>query len=89
MSVYVDMARNRYGRMLMSHMVADTLDELHAMANAIGIERRWFQSGSTPHYDICQAKRILAIEHGAKVIDRRNLVTIIRRLRLSGKAASP
>lgn len=82
MTVYVDKARNPYGRMLMCHMVADSLEELHAMADAIGVARRWFQDkASSPHYDICQAKRRLAIENGAVEVSRRELVGILRRLR--------
>lgn len=84
MSVYVDHAKNGYGRMVMSHMIADTLDELHAMADAIGVQRRWFQTAppaSFPHYDIAQTKRALAVEHGAIEVDARTLVGHIRRLR--------
>lgn len=82
MSVYVDNARNRYGRMLMCHMVADTLEELHAMADAIGVARRWFQNAaSAPHYDVCLAKRALAVKLGAVEADRAKLVGVIRRLR--------
>ena len=82
MSVYVDKALNRYGRMFMSHMVADTLDELHAMADTIGIQRRWFQANaSTPHYDVCQTKKAMAIAYGAIELDRAPYVEVIRRLR--------
>lgn len=79
MAVYVDHESNEYRGMKMCHMLADTLDELHAMADAIGLKRAWFQShGSTPHYDICQAKRRLAIREGAVEIDRRQTVALIR-----------
>ena len=82
MSVYVDHARNRFGRMLMNHMIADTLDELHAMADRIGVARSWFQKrASFPHYDICEARRDDALARGAVAVTARELVSIIRRLR--------
>jgi hypothetical protein len=63
----------------MCHMVADSLDELHAMAERIGVKRRWFQSRvSLPHYDICKSKRALAVKYGAKEIDRKELAAFIR-----------
>lgn len=68
-------------RMRMSHMIADTVEELHAMAATIGLRREWFQPRSSPHYDISEMKRRLAIRCGAVPVDRRQLVTIIRRLR--------
>lgn len=73
MSVYVDNARIPYGRMIMSHMLADSLEELDSMANRIGISRRWRQRG---HYDICQSKRKLAISYGAKVVTQREIAKI-------------
>lgn len=78
MTVYVDQARNRFRHMVMSHLLADTIEELHTMADRIGLARRWFQPGSTPHYDVCQAYRERAIRAGAKVIGRRDLVVLIR-----------
>lgn len=84
MSVYVDRARNAYGRMVMSHMIADTFDELHAMADRIGVARRWFQAAppaSIPHYDIAQSKRALAVAAGAIDCDRNAFVGHVRRLR--------
>lgn len=82
MSVYVDQPRFPYGRMIMCHMIADTLSELHAMADKIGIQRRWFQRNSrVPHYDICKSKRALAIKHGAQEVTPRELVTILRHAR--------
>lgn len=65
--VYVDNYRGKFGRMVMCHMMTDTdLNELHEMAQAIGIRREWFQgSGSAPHYDVCLQKRALAVARGA------------------------
>lgn len=81
MAVYVDSAQHQFGRMKMCHMLSDSLEELHAMADKIGIRRKWFQPRSTPHYDICKAKREQAIKLGAVVIGNRELVTIIRKWR--------
>jgi len=84
MSVYVDDARIPFGRMKMCHMVADTIEELHEMAERLGL-RRWFQAhASFPHYDICLSKREHAITLGAKPITRRELVDLMRRCRASG-----
>lgn len=82
MSVYVDKAANKYGRMKMCHMLADTQEELHEMADKIGIKRKWYQGkASTPHYDICKAKRVLAVENGAIEADMRKVVKIIQKIR--------
>ena len=82
MPVYVDTPRYRYRRMFMCHMVADTLDELHAMADRIGIKRKWFQSkAKTPHYDICKTKRTLAVSHGTIEVDWRQMARLSKRLR--------
>lgn len=87
MSVYVDASTYAYGRMVMCHMLADTPAELHAMADKIGVARRWFQAppkASFPHYDIAKSKRDLAVRAGAIECDRNALVTVMRRLRESG-----
>ena len=87
MPVYVDTARHRYGRMIMCHMLADTPDELHAMADRIGVARRWYQShASTPHYDICKAKRELAVGAGAVEVTRRDLVKLLPGIRAKFRA---
>ena len=83
MAVYVDDMAAPFGRMVMFHMVADTDDELHAMADRIGVARRWHQKPGTPHshYDICKAKRAQDVAHGAVEIDRAGLVAVIKRKR--------
>ncbi|PYG27628.1 uncharacterized protein DUF4031 [Pelagimonas varians] len=73
-TVYVDKPQHRLGRMEMCHMLADSVVEFLAMADTIGVDRKWFQSQSHPHFGICKAKRTLAIEAGAVEVDRRTLV---------------
>lgn len=77
MTVYVDDAKIPYGRMLMCHMVADGVAELHAFAGALRIRRSWFHRG---HYNICQQKRAAALENGALAISQREAVPLRRRL---------
>ena len=81
-SVYVDAAIWPYGRMTMCHMLADNLADLHAMADRIGVARRWFQNKpGFPHYDICKAKRALAVQFGAVEVDRKQFVALVKRSR--------
>lgn len=54
--------RATFGRMVMCHMIADTAAELHAMADRIGVARRWYPGN---HYDIALSKRALAVAAGA------------------------
>jgi hypothetical protein len=74
MTVYIDdmyqYPMGQFGRMKMSHMIADTEKELHAMAAAIGIARRWYQRD---HYDVLMAYREKAIKLGATPITLRQL----------------
>jgi hypothetical protein len=77
-TVYVDRARHRLGRMICCHMVADTAAELHAMAELLGMRRAWFQPLSFPHYDISLTRRRVALRLGAVEIDRRQLARFMR-----------
>lgn len=88
MACYVDDMRAPYGRMIMCHLLADTDDELHAMAAKIGVARRWHQKPGTPHshYDICLSKRALAVKLGAVEIDRAGVAEIIRTKRAAAAA---
>lgn len=79
MSVYVDNMRAGYGRMIMCHMIADSREELDAMAERIGVLRKWIQHPGTPkeHYDISLSKRSEAIAAGAKQITMRELAAMV------------
>lgn len=87
MAVYVDdmciTSLGVYGRMRMSHMIADTSEELLEMADKIGVKRRWLQRPGTcwEHFDICKAKRAKAIQLGAKQITMRQLVQKVQERR--------
>jgi len=83
MAVYVDFGKIPYGRMLMSHMLADSEEELLAMADTIGVARKWIQrpKGKPVHFDICQSKRALAVKNGAREIGRREFVELMRKQR--------
>lgn len=73
MAVYVDDVRHAYGRMIMCHMWADSEDELFAMADRIGVARKWIQrppKASWVHFDISLGPRALAIAAGAILTDK-------------------
>lgn len=74
MTVYVDDMRAPFGRMVMCHMIADTPAELHAMADRIGVARRWYQGD---HYDIALSKRALAVEAGAVEITIKQAASMV------------
>ena len=92
MTVYVDNMKAAYGRMTMCHMLADTDDELHDMAQKIGVARRWWQSPqhtSGSHYDICLSKRAIAVSLGAIEIDIRQAAAMNFRRRVTGDLGTP
>lgn len=68
MSVYVDELRTYDTKLrwkVWCHMTADSDEELHAMADLIGLKREWFQDKRTHHYDLIPSKRALAVKKGA------------------------
>lgn len=71
MAVYVDdmykSPMGQFGRMKMSHMIADTHEELVEMADKIGVARKWIQKAGTPdeHFDISISARKKAVAAGA------------------------
>ncbi|OQB12813.1 MAG: hypothetical protein BWY15_02107 [Firmicutes bacterium ADurb.Bin193] len=91
MAVYVDDIYKhpigQYGRMKMSHLIADTREELLAMVDKIGVQRKWIQSFDSPreHFDIAMAKRELAIKHVAIEISYRDMAEKTRTRTYEGK----
>lgn len=60
-----------------SHMYADTSEELHAFAESIGLKRRWCSDVTQPnskllHYDLSPGKRKQAVAAGAVEKDQRH-----------------
>lgn len=77
--VYVDTIGYPYGRMIMFHLLADTLEELHDMVDKIGVNRKWFQNKEGyPHYDICKSKKALAIKYGATEMRDREILQQVK-----------
>ncbi len=91
MTVYVDDMEAAYGRMKMCHMLADTDEELHAMADTIGVQRKWWQAPPKhdSHYDIALSKRALAVKAGAILITWRQAGAMNARRRNTGKLGDP
>lgn len=91
MTVYVDDMNAKHGRMVMCHMIADTDEELHAMADQIGVARKWWQAPPqhTSHYDIALSKKALAIAAGAVAITWRQCGAMNRRRKITGELGKP
>ena len=56
------------------HMMADSLDELHTMADKLGLKRAWFQPAARLylcHYDLVPSKRAVAVRAGAIEVNGR------------------
>ncbi|MBZ9847169.1 DUF4031 domain-containing protein [Mesorhizobium sp. CA14] len=79
MTVYVDRPRWRLGRRMMCHMAADSLAELHAMAEAVGVRRFFQDKPGRPHYDLSKATRARAVALGAVEVSSRALVEALQR----------
>lgn len=84
--VYVDTMRAPYGRLILCHMIADSPEELNAMADGIGVDRKWHQGN---HYDICLTKRAKALQAGAVEISFRQCGAMIARYREEGRLGRP
>ena len=82
--LYVDDARNPFRHMVMSHMMADTSEELAQAERDLGIPPGSIQHPGEPseHLDVSQTKRREAVQKlGAKEISSRDMVRIIQKRR--------
>ena len=90
MTVWIDdmfkYPMGQFRRMKMSHMIADTDEELHEMAKTIGLKRKWFQGD---HYDVSMSMRVWAIAHGAKEITLRECAIMVGNRRAGYPMGTP
>jgi hypothetical protein len=89
MAVYVDDARIPWRDLHWSHMVAESEEELHRAAAALGIPRSRVQAkGRTLHYDLPEPWRQRAIAEGvAEPIGWRDLVRMRHKLASASRHA--
>lgn len=82
MTVYVDNERIEWRGKLWCHLVADSLEELHNFAAALGLRRSWFQGkASYPHYDVTTTVRDRALQLGAMPGSKVQIIASAKRLR--------
>jgi hypothetical protein len=94
MTVYVDDAVTLWRGRRWAHLMADSLDELHAFAARLGLPRHAFQDKTSgAHYDVNAELREHAIALGAVAISRhrdRDLVrAVIARAKAQGRREAP
>ena len=94
MAVYVDDAIWPWRGRRWAHLMADTLDELHAFAAALGMPRHAFQDRTSgAHYDVTAELRARAIELGAvpisRHLDRVRMRAVIANARRQGRREAP
>ncbi len=90
MTVYVDDAVTLWRGQRWAHLMADSLDELHAFAALLGIPLRAFQDKTSgAHYDVNAPLREQGIALGAMAIsrhrDRALMRQVIARARAQGR----
>ena len=83
-TVVIDEARWRHKGRRWCHLASDdSLAELHAFADTVGIPRRGFHGD---HYDVPEEHRDDMVAAGAVEVDSR---TLLRRLKAAGLRLSP
>ena len=65
----------KYRGMKMSHLMADSTEELLDFVDKIGVLKKWIQHKDTKmeHFDIALSKRTMAIKQGAVEVTMREL----------------
>ena len=89
MTVYVDdmykYPLGEFRNMKMSHLIADTEEELLTFVKKIGVNPKWIQhrelGKGNVHFDISLSKRRLAIQYGAKQITLKELSILMKKWR--------
>lgn len=81
MAVYIDSMNAPFRNMIMCHMMADTTEELLAMATKIGVAHKWIQYPGTnkEHFDVCLKKKALALKHGAQECGWKEIMNLSNR----------
>jgi Protein of unknown function (DUF4031) len=76
--VYLD--RHEWRGRQLSHVVADSLPELHAFMERLPCPRKKFHNKpGKPHYDLAGDCVEEAIAHGAVLVSTREIVRVLRR----------
>ncbi|WP_267122665.1 DUF4031 domain-containing protein [Xanthomonas sacchari] len=82
MTVWVEDAQWPRGKFICGHLLADSLEELHALADVLQIKRQYFiEYAVVPHYSIPEHKLELAIAAGAVKLDREQRQAILLKAR--------
>lgn len=82
MAVYVDRLRDygwRHGPSC--HLIADSVSELMEFAAQMGLRPEWFQPKSSPHFDLTEEGREIAIRLGAVELNQRQMAQKLRIIR--------
>ena len=87
MPVYVDTLRDwgwNHGKSC--HLIADSVDELKKFAVIrLGMQERWFQPHSSPHFDLTADLRARAVVCGAIELNNQDFVAKLRAIRENSK----
>lgn len=64
------------------HLVADSLNELHAFASEVGIKRHWFEGlrKGHPHYDVPKSRLEAVLIKDVRIVDSRTILKISKKL---------